>query len=215
MRLLIYFSSTGILILKEGKIMDCKKIGSLISTLRKEEGMTQKEIADKMNISDKTISKWERGLGCPDIALLNELSDILGVNIEKILHGDLEEKNNDGGNMKKIKFYACKSCGNVITSTSEADISCCGRRLDHLVERPEDESHKIIVDDMGNEYYVKINHPMTKSHYISFVTFVGYDKALITKLYPEQNAELYIPKVQRGKIFAYCSEHGLVKKDLR
>ena len=58
--------------------MDCKKIGSLIYELRKDKNMTQKQIADLMNISDKTISKWERGLGCPDISLLPELSHILG-----------------------------------------------------------------------------------------------------------------------------------------
>ena len=52
--------------------MDCSKIGKLIYNLRKEKDMTLKQIADLMNISDKTISKWERGLGCPDISLLPE-----------------------------------------------------------------------------------------------------------------------------------------------
>ncbi|MBF7097566.1 helix-turn-helix domain-containing protein [Alkalibacter mobilis] len=195
--------------------MDCSKVGYLISTLRKEKCMTQKEIADKMNISDKTISKWERGLGCPDVSLLAELSKILGVNIEKILSGDLEENDKDGGNMKRTKFYVCKNCGNVITSTSEADLSCCGRKLDYLIAKPEDETHKISVTDMGGEYFINVDHPMHKNHFISFVAFVGYDKALIAKLYPEQNAELHIPKIQRGKLYAYCSEHGLWSKELR
>ena len=69
--------------------MDCKKIGSLIYELRKDKNMTQKQIADLMNISDKTISKWERGLGCPDISLLPELSQILGVSIDQILSGQI------------------------------------------------------------------------------------------------------------------------------
>ncbi len=192
--------------------MDCSKVGSLISSLRKEKNMTQKEIADRMSISDKTVSKWERGVGCPDVTLLGELSNILGVNIEKILMGDLEEKDTDGGNMKQIQFYVCKSCGNVITSTSEAEISCCGRRLHSLVTQPEDKIHKITVADIDNEHYVTINHPMSKTHYISFVAFVGFDRIIITKLYPEQNAELYIPKTQHGKLYAYCSEHGLWAK---
>lgn len=63
--------------------MDCSKVGNLIYTLRTEKGMTQKALANAMNISDRTISKWERGAGCPDVSLLRELSDILGVNIEK------------------------------------------------------------------------------------------------------------------------------------
>ncbi|MGE5677497.1 MAG: helix-turn-helix domain-containing protein [Pseudomonadota bacterium] len=189
--------------------MDCSKVGALILSLRKEKNMTQKEIADRMNISDKTVSKWERGMGCPDVTLLGELSDILGVNIEKILAGDLNEKEKDGGNMKQIKFYACKNCGNVITATSEAEVSCCGRKLNPLVIKPEDEDHKISVSDMGSEYYVSLEHPMLKNHYISFAAFVGFDKILITKLYPEQNPELYIPKMQQGKLFIYCTNHGL------
>ena len=84
--------------------MDCSKVGKLIFGLRKEKGMTQKQLADAMNISDKTISKWERGLGCPDVSLLRELSEVLNVDIEKILLGDLEPNNADGGNMKKNKI---------------------------------------------------------------------------------------------------------------
>ena len=110
--------------------MDCSKVGNLIYTLRTEKGMTQKALANAMNISDRTISKWERGAGCPDVSLLRELSDILGVNIEKILLGDLEPNKKDGGNMKRIKFYVCPVCGNVISSTGMAEISCCGRKLD-------------------------------------------------------------------------------------
>ena len=192
--------------------MDCNKVGALILSLRKEKNMTQKEIADRMNISDKTISKWERGMGCPDVTLLGDLSNILGVNIEKILLGNLEEKNTDGGNMKHIKFYVCKNCTNVITSTSEAEVSCCGRKQHSLVIKPEDENHKVTVSCTDHEYYVSIEHPMDKMHYISFVAFVGFDTIVIKKLYPEQNAEFYIPKLQRGKLYAYCSEHGLLEK---
>lgn len=69
--------------------MDCSKVGNLIRALRNEKAMTQRQLADAMNISDKTISKWERGLGCPDVSLLPELSSLLGVDIEKILSGEL------------------------------------------------------------------------------------------------------------------------------
>lgn len=63
--------------------MDCSKVGSLILSMRKEKGMTQKELADLMHLSDRTISKWERGQGCPDVSLLGELSNILEINIKK------------------------------------------------------------------------------------------------------------------------------------
>ena len=82
--------------------MNCVKVGNLIFAIRKEKGLTQKQLADAMNISDKTVSKWERGLGCPDVSLLTELSDTLGVNIEKILTGDLNPNDIIGGSMKRV-----------------------------------------------------------------------------------------------------------------
>ena len=189
--------------------MDCSKVGMLISNLRKEKNMTQKELADTMNISDRAISKWERGLGCPDVSLLNALSSILGVNVEKILSGDLDPNSKDGGNMKKIKFYVCSDCGNVLFSTGEAEISCCGRKLTSLMVTPENVSHSMFVEEVEDDYYVSINHEMSKSHYISFVAYVAYDRVLLVKLYPEQAAELRFPKMHSKKIYAYCNQHGL------
>ena len=142
--------------------MDCNKVGLLILELRKEKHMTQKEIADAMNISDKTISKWERGLGCPDVSLLSELSHILGVNIEKILQGDLDPNHTDGGNMKRVKFYLCPTCGNVLTSTAKAELSCCGRKLEPLKVKEADAHHKITAADIDDESYITLNHPMNQ-----------------------------------------------------
>ena len=189
--------------------MDCRKVGNLILTLRKEKNMTQKDIAELMRISDKTISKWERGLGCPDVSLLGELSDILGVNVEKILIGDLTPNDTDGGNVKRLKFYVCQSCGNIINSIGNSDISCCGRKLDYLKASAEDEAHKINVSEIENDYYITIQHEMSKNHYISFVAYIAYDRVLIIKLYPEQNAEIRFPKMHNGKLYAYCNKHGL------
>lgn len=189
--------------------MDCRKVGKLILNLRKEKNMTQKEVADAMNISDKTISKWERGLGCPDISLLSELSNIFGVNIEKILLGDLGPNDADGGNMKRTKFYACPNCSNIISSTGEAEISCCGRRLEPLVAKPADDEHEIKIAEVEWDYYITIPHEMSKSHYISFVAYVACDRVLLVKLYPEQGAELRFPRMYGGKLYFYCNQHGL------
>ena len=190
--------------------MDCGKVGKLILHLRKEKNMTQKNLADTLNLSDRTISKWERGLGCPDVSLLNELSQILGVNIEKILSGDLDPNSKDGGNMKKVKFYICSTCGNVLFSTGEADISCCGRKLVMLVAtKAVDESHSMHIAEIEDDYFITIDHDMTKAHYISFVAFIGYDRVLLVKLYPEQNAEIRIPRMTGDKLLAYCNKHGL------
>lgn len=68
--------------------MDNDKSGALISSLRKEKGYTQRQLAEALHVSDKAVSKWECGLGCPDVSLLGALSSVLGVNIEKILEGN-------------------------------------------------------------------------------------------------------------------------------
>jgi transcriptional regulator with XRE-family HTH domain len=193
----------------EVNIMDCNKVGRLILDLRKEKGLTQKQLAEAMNISDKTISKWERGLGCPDVSLLNELSEVLSVNIEKILLGDLVPNNTDGGNMKKIKFYICPTCGNIITSTGEAELSCCGRKLTSLIAKPIDEMHDINIETIEDDYYITFSHEMSKTHYINFIAYVAYDRVLFVRLYPEQSSEVRFPKMNGGKIYISCTQHGL------
>jgi len=200
--------------LKEVVNMDCAKVGKLLYDLRKEKRMTQKEIADKMNISDKTVSKWERGLGCPDISLLSELSDIFGVNIEKILQGDLSINDTDGGNMKRIKFYVCPACGNIITSTGLGEISCCGRKLESLQAHEANEDHTLQTTQVENDYYITFNHEMTKEHYISFIAYVMFDRVHLVKLYPEQSAEVRIPIMRKGELYYYCSKHGLMKQKI-
>lgn len=197
--------------------MDCNKVGALLLRLRKEKGMTQRQIADRLNISDKAISKWERGLGCPDVSLLSELSNVFEINIEKLLAGDLKANHIEIGNIKRIKFYVCPYCSNVITNTGDAEISCCGRKLSPLVAKPADEQHMAVVEDVEGEYYITFHHEMNKTHYISFVAYVTSDRILLTKLYPEQAASIRLPKLggvglqqKYGAIlYYYCSRHGL------
>lgn len=197
--------------------MDYSKVGRLLRCLRNEKGMTQKQIADKLNVSDKAISKWERGLGCPDISLLGELSNIFEVNIEKILEGDLKPNNVQMGNLKRIKFYVCPNCQNVIYNTGDAEISCCGRKLLPLTARPADEMHTAAVENTEGEYYITFNHEMSKTHYISFVAYVTSDSLLFVKLYPEQTASVRFPKISGAglqqkygaSLYYYCNRHGL------
>ncbi len=190
--------------------MDCTRVGNLICSIRKEKNLTQKQLADLMNISDKTISKWERGLGCPDVSLLNELSEILNVNIEKILSGDLDENPENGGNMKKIKFYVCPQCGNIITSTNDAEISCCSRKLTYMKAQPMDQKHTIKVKEIEYDLYVTFDHEMEKNHFINFIAYVESDRMTFIKLYPEQGNEVRFPVHNRDGIFYFgCSNHGL------
>lgn len=193
--------------------MDCKKVGALLLKLRKEKNLTQKQLASLMNISDKTVSKWERGLGCPDVSLLREVSNILGVNIEKLLCGELEANIKDAGNIKKLRFFRCPVCGNILTSTSDAQISCCGRKLTPLETQLSNENHKLCVQEADDEYYITFSHEMSKNHYICFVAFVESDRVLMVRLYPEQGGELRFPRLRGGKFYFCCNEHGLFLND--
>lgn len=194
--------------------MDCSKVGDLIYRLRTEKNMTQKNLANMLNISDKTVSKWERGLGCPDVSLLGELSQALGVNIEKILAGDLSPNDKVSGNMAKTKFYVCGECGNLITATGEAAVSCCSRKLEELTAQAADEEHSFKIEPVEDEYFISVNHEMSKEHYLYFLAYVTGDKLLVAKLYPEQNAEVRFKIYGHGKLYAYCTGHGLFSRNI-
>ncbi|WP_295085260.1 helix-turn-helix domain-containing protein [Ruminococcus sp.] len=194
--------------------MDQKKTGQLIKKIRIEKNFTQKQLAELLNVSDKTVSKWERGNGCPDISLLPELASVLEIDISILLSGDIEINESEKGNMKKQRFYVCPKCGNIITSTSDASISCCGSKIVPLEMRKAAENERFIVEDIGGELYIHIDHEMTKEHYISFVAYLHDNKSMIFKQYPEWNIQITMPLFRTGKIIWYCTKHGLMFQNL-
>ena len=109
--------------------MDRTKTGALIAAARKEQNMTQKELAAALHVSDRAVSKWERGAGFPDISLLERLGQVFSVDMESLLSGSLDPNTLLGGNMKKTRFYICPTCGNIITALGDASVSCCGKKL--------------------------------------------------------------------------------------
>ncbi len=192
--------------------MDCAKIGKLIEHLRKEKGLTQKEVAEQLNISNKTVSKWECGKGAPDASLWEGLSAILGADILKLLQGELNPNRLDIGKIENIRFYVCPSCGNILTSTGKAGISCCGRRLSPLSAVTEITGHEISVEEMDTDYFITIKHEMSKKHYISFAAYVYDDRIWFQRLYPEQSPTFRMPVMKGGgNLYLYCTKDGLFK----
>ena len=189
--------------------MDHSKIGKLIYTLRKEKGLTQLQLAKAMHISDKTVSKWERGLGCPDVSLLCELSKILNVDLSELLRGQLTSNDILGGSMKRIKFYVCPNCGNILTALSDTAISCCGKKLLPLELKKADAADRLSVEIIENEFFISANHEMTKEHYISFVALITDDTLILRKQYPEWDLQARIPFFAHGQLVWYCTRHGL------
>lgn len=189
--------------------MDLLKTGSLILGLRREMGYTQKEVAEKLGVCAKTVSKWERGKGFPDVSLVSELSKIFRVDISKLITGEMPEIKKETGNVKKTKFYVCEKCGNILTDIGNAEITCCGRKLSPLSAKTPDGEHKLNIEKTEDDFYITFLHPMTKGHYISFVSYVRFDRVLTVKLYPEQGGELRFPQMRGGKMYYFCTNHGL------
>lgn len=179
--------------------------GKTIKKLREEQKITQKELAEKINVSDKTISKWETDKGLPDVAIIEDLARALGTSIAELLTGDVRLNENTAGNMKKLHFYVCPVCGNIITSVGQGSFSCCGLTLPEQEPEKEDGNHVIHVETVDNEYYVTMMHPMTKEHYISFAAYITSGSSEIVKLYPEQDISIRFRKKGHGILCFYCN----------
>lgn len=186
--------------------------GATIKNLREAKGLTQLQLADIIGVSSKTVSKWETGKGLPDISLVEPLSQALGVSIMELMSGETIINKNISSNILFSKFYVCPVCGNVIHTTGETVISCCGIILPPLVAEETDTNHETTIENVEDEKFITINHPMIKSHYISFIAYVTSDKIHFVKLYPEGNAETRIQFRGRGYLYIYCNKHGLMKK---
>jgi len=189
--------------------MEQRKIGELIRMLRRERGMTQSILAEQLGVGNKAVSKWERGFGLPDVALLEPLSRLLGIGTETLLTGELPLQDQTGGNMKKSQYFVCPTCGNIVLSTGCAEISCCGRKLAALVPKKATEEEKLKVERVEDEWFITADHPMTKEHYISFVAFATAERINFVKQYPEWDLQLRIPARGHGMLLWYCAEHGL------
>lgn len=195
--------------------MDQIRTGELIRQLRKKMGLTQNQLAERISVSDKAVSKWERGSGCPDVSLLAALSEVFGTDVQVLLTGELNKNEKEKGNMKKLKFYVCRECGNIITSASEAAVSCCGSRLSALEPKKAEDSEKLRVEDIGGEWYITSDHEMTKEHYISFAAYISDSSMMMFRQYPEWGLSITIPMYRSGRLVWYCSRCGLLYQELR
>jgi len=183
--------------------------GTIIRQLREKSGMTQAELAEKLYVSDKTVSKWENAKGYPDISLLESIAKVFGISVAELMAGKAVSNGNVSGNMLRSKFYVCPVCGNVIHSMGEAVINCHGVLLAPAQAEATDEEHKIFVEGVEDEYYVRIEHDMTKQHYISFAAALSMDRIQMVKLYPEGNPEARFKVNGVKKLFFYCNRDGL------
>ena len=186
--------------------------GTTIRQLREKRNMTQGTLAEKIGVSSKTISKWETAKGLPDISLLQPLAQALGISVIELMNGEHIINRNVSANMLRSQFYVCPVCGNVIHTSGNAVVSCCGITLPALEAEEADDDHAVTVENVEDEHFITVHHPMTKAHYISFVAFVTSDRIQMVRLYPEGNAQTRLQLRGRGYLYYYCNQHGLFRK---
>ncbi|MBE6908707.1 MAG: helix-turn-helix domain-containing protein [Ruminococcaceae bacterium] len=189
--------------------------GAMIRRLREERKLTQQQLAEKMNVSDKAVSKWETGRGYPDITLVEPLAAALGVSVIELFSGEDVVNTNRAFQMLRMKLYVCPICGNIVQSAGEAVVSCCGITLPALEAESPDDGHPIRVERIEDEYFVTVSHEMSKAHYISFLAAVRDDGCEIRKLYPEGTAQARF-RIEGIRYFCcYCNRHGLFQVPIR
>lgn len=186
--------------------------GATIKKLREEKGITQLQLAEEIGVSSKAVSKWETAKGLPDISLIEPLSQTLGVSVMELMSGETVVNKNISSNILFSKFYVCPLCGNIIHTTGETLISCCGITLPPLEAEELDEAHSVTVETVEDEKFITVDHEMTKKHFISFMAYVTTDRVQFIKLYPEGNAETRMQFRGRGYLYIYCNRHGLMRK---
>lgn len=186
--------------------------GSAIRKLREKLGLTQLQLAQRLAVSDKTVSKWETGKGLPDITLVESLAAALNVSVLELMNGEPVTNRNTSGNLLRTRFYVCPICGNVLTGMGDAVISCCGVLLPPLEAEEPDEAHRIRAERVEDELYLTVDHPMTKGHYLSFIAYVTTDQLRIVKLYPEGPAAARLQRTGPGLLYTCCNHHGLTKQ---
>lgn len=187
--------------------------GSMIRQMREKKGLTQEELAEKLFVSSKAVSKWETGQGLPDISLLEPLAKALDISIIELFRGQSIVNRNRAANMQKTVCYVCPICGNVILALGEAVVSCCGITLPALkaedAEEMDDPAHAIRASYDDGEIYARMDHPMEKDHYISFLMAISDNGCQSVTLYPEGSAEARFRPERVQRIYAYCNRHGM------
>ena len=113
--------------------------------------------------------------------------------------------------MMRCKFYVCPVCGNIIHSTGDSVISCCGIMLPPLEAEEIDDDHRVVVETVEDEQFFTVCHEMTKEHFVSFMAYLTADRVQFVKFYPEGNAETRFQLRGSGYLYIYCNRHGLMR----
>lgn len=112
-------------------------------------------------------------------------------------------------NMTRTRFYVCPACGNILQGTGEMQLSCHGHNLSPLEAQTAAGRFEASVEIVEDEYFVSVDHPMTKQDHISFMAAISADRVQMVRLYPEGPAEARFKKSGVRMIYFYSPLDGL------
>mgnify|MGYP002508565272 FL=1 len=188
--------------------------GETIKRLREGRRMTQAQLADRLGVTDKAVSKWETARGLPDVTLLEPLAAALGLSLPELLSGEQVVNSNRSANILRSALYVCPVCGNILHASGPAVVSCCGVALPPLEAEEPSGEHRLARENFDGEYVFSIPHEMRKDHYISFMAYVTTGRFDLVKLYPEGLPEARFERRSGGYLYWYCNRHGLFREKL-
>lgn len=111
----------------------------------------------------------------------------------------------------RVKFYRCPTCGNLVTSVKEIEISCCGNKLIAVEAKSSEEKKYVpIISEFDGQFSVRFDHPMTKDDFIANIITVQYDKIMVINLFAEQEAIVTLPQIKGLRFFLITSKDGLI-----
>lgn len=171
------------------------------------QSLTQAQLAQKVGVVPRTVSKWECGQGIPDITLVTTLSEVLSLSLPALLSGACQSEAKSSGNLSRAHWYYCPRCGTLSFVSGNASIVCCDHPLFPLVIKPC--TFPVRAERDADELLVSGDHAMDKSNYVAFVALQNSETIIMRRLYPESDFLVRIPVIRRAKLLVFSTSEGL------
>lgn len=187
-------------------------MNEIIYKFRKAKGLTQQQLAEKLHTTAKTVSNWERKRTCVNADIVSDF--IRAFDIQKDCF--FTEYKHLVFSEDTVKFYCCPTCGNVTWRFTDEPLICCNNKLSPLVPQPGKSEHYIHSEYSDDKRFCNLTstHPMKNNHHIKFIAYVAGKTVLMTAPEPSHMLESTIPIMSGGKLYLFCTKHGLFENSV-
>lgn len=183
------------------------KFNELVYKLRKAKRLTQKELAEKLHTTAKTISNWERKKNCIPAEMISSIIKELDID-KKFIY---EEYIDEGSSKNGVKFFYCPKCRNIMWSFTKNTQTCCNHTLYPLKASPENSEHYLytVISPHTGFLNVSSNHPQNAEHRIEFMAYVSEENVIIISQRENKPFSTSFNHMPGGILYMFCSKHGL------